>query len=106
MLNQITLCGRVSKISKKSINEEGTNAKLTIAVQRSFKNAEGVYETDFIDVNIFNSVAENTIEYCKNGDVIGIKGRLSVDAENKLSVNAERVMFLSSNRDIKEENNN
>ena len=40
--------------------------------------------------------------YLKKGDTVGIKGKLSMN-DNKLIVIAERVMFLSSNRNMEEE---
>lgn len=51
-------------------------------------------------------MAENTAEYCKKGDLIGVKGRIqsrqiTLDEENKrqvVEVVAEKVTFLSSNR--------
>ena len=64
-----------------SITENGkkyTNA--TIAVQRSYKNAEGVYETDFIRCTLWNAVASSTSEYCHKGDIVGIKGRIQVNS--------------------------
>lgn len=53
MLNQIVLVGR---IVEDPTLEEG-KGKMTIAVQRSFKNAEGEYETDFIPVTLWNGLA-------------------------------------------------
>ena len=36
-----------------------------MAVQRSFKNMDGIYETDFITVTLWQGLAENLNEYCK-----------------------------------------
>ena len=77
---------------------------ITIAVPRSYKNADGEYETDFIDCTIWNNVAQSTSEYCKKGDMIGIKGRLETsiyekdngEKVKKTCVVAERVSFISS----------
>lgn len=50
-------------------------------------------------------VAEHTCEYCKKGDVVGIKGRIQTstyekDGETKYSTDiiAERITFLSENK--------
>lgn len=103
MLNQIIVVGRIA--NGVEVKEENGKkiASMTIAVPRSFKNADGEYETDFIDVRLFDSVATNTAEYCKKGDIVGIKGRLqSKDVEKYhekfkvLEVIAEKVTFLSS----------
>ena len=55
-----------------------------------------VYETDFVDCTLFDGVAQNTSEYCKKGDIVGVKGRIQTeiyekDGENKKSTNNTRV---------------
>ena len=65
---------------------------------------KGEYETDFITCELWNGVAINTAEYCKQGDILGVKGRIKTDSyENesgekvyKTSIVAEKVTFLSS----------
>ena len=102
MLNQVVMVGRLT--SDPEINEVENDRKvatITLAVQRSYKNAEGVYETDFIKCTLWNGIAENTSEYCKKGDVIGVKGRIqttNVDDKIVMEVVAEKVSFLSSGR--------
>ena len=77
MLNQTVLVGRlVSDPEIKESEGEKKYANITLAVPRSYKNEDGEYETDFIDVRLWNGVAENTAEYCKKGDLIGAKGRI------------------------------
>lgn len=95
MLNQIVMVGRLT--DNLEIKEEGGKkyTTLTLAIPRSFKNANGEYETDFIPCQLFNAVAESTTEYCKKGDIVGIKGRIQSD-ENGVHVIAEKVTFLSS----------
>ena len=78
--------------------------KLPLAIPRSFKNADGEYETDFVECTLWNNIAENTAEYCKKGDIVGVKGRLQTNNYEKedgskvfkLDVVAEKVTFLSS----------
>ena len=58
------------------------------------------------------TVAENTAEYCRKGDVIGVKGRLQSstyedketgNTRKRMDVVAEKVTFLSSkSRDSQE----
>lgn len=103
MLNQVVMVGRLT--SDPEINEVENDRKvatITLAVQRSYKNAEGVYETDFIKCILWNGIAENTAEYCKKGDVIGVKGRIqttNVDDKIVMEVVAEKVSFLSSRKE-------
>jgi len=86
-------------------------SSVTLAVQRTFKNSEGLYETDFIKCILWNGIATNTSEYCKQGDIVGIKGRLQThnyddEKGNKKYVTeviAEKVTFLSSKKEEKVE---
>lgn len=104
MLNQIVLVGRLTKDIVVNKSDKGIKvATLRLAIPRSFKNSEGVYDTDFIDCVLFDSVAENTSEYCKKGDIVGVKGRIQSriieDDEKKqtiMEIVAEKVTFLSS----------
>jgi single-strand DNA-binding protein len=102
MNNLVVLVGRiVSEVEVEELEDGRKRSKLCIAVQRPYKNEDGIYETDFIDVIIWNAIAENTAEYCKKGDLIGIKGRLQteiVDDKKKLLTIADRVTFLASTR--------
>ena len=97
MLNQVVIVGR---LVEKPIVEENENEKkvcnIILAVQRSYKNAEGVYETDFIKCTLWNGIAENTAEYCGKGDLVGVKGRLQCLSDNELQLVAEKVSFLTS----------
>lgn len=106
MLNQLVIAGRL--VSDPEIVETENNKKrtfITIAVPRSYKNMEGVYDTDFIRCTLWNGIAETTCEYCKKGDVVGVKGRIQTssyekDGEKKYSMDviAEKVSFLSSKK--------
>ena len=93
MLNQVILVGRISK----EVVKNGERYEMTIGIPRSFKNADGEYETDFVDIKLFNQVGQSTMEYCKIGDIVGIKGRVQNGELNKpLEIIAEKVTFLSS----------
>ena len=100
MLNQIILVGRIADdIKIKELDSGNKVSYITLAIPRAFKNAEGIYETDFIDCTLWNVVAENTAEWCKKGDIVGVKGRVECNRENnenKIRVVAEKVTFLSS----------
>ena len=105
MLNQIVLVGRIVRDPElQQLDNEKEVANVTLAVQRAYKNEEGIYEADFIDCTLWNAIAKNTVEYCKKGDIVGIKGRLQTDSYEKedgtkvvkLNVVGERVTFLTS----------
>lgn len=95
MLNQLVLVGRIVE------NEE--EGYITIAVPRNFKNEEGIYDTDNIKCKVIGQVEKNTKEWTKKGDLIGVKGRLQTE-EGTLYVMAEKITFLSSEKE-KNENN-
>lgn len=107
MLNQLVLVGRLVATPKL---EEGENnkkySKITLAVTRSFKNADGAYETDFIDIILWEGIAQNTAEYCNKGDIIGVKGRIQtqkLEDRNEIQIIAEKVTFLSSKKSEEKE---
>ncbi len=112
MLNQIILVGRLTKDIMINKSEKGVKvATVSLAIPRSFKNADGEYDTDFIDCVAFENIAENTSLYCKKGDIVGIKGRIQsriIEKENKkeytMEIIAEKITFLSSKNNGEEEN--
>lgn len=111
MLNQMVLVGRLVKDPEVRELEGGKKvSNITLAVPRNFKNAEGEYETDFINCVLWSGVAENTSEYCKKGDLIGVKGRVQTGSYEKdgetvytQEVVAEKVTFLQSTKSRTEE---
>ena len=108
MLNQVVIAGRLTGDPVVEEVEGGKKvSSITVAVPRSFKNADGEYDTDFIDCVLWEAVAENTSEYCKQGDIVGVKGRVQSrliedeDGNNykKMEVIAEKITFLSSKKE-------
>lgn len=107
MLNQVVLVGRLVRDPNIKTTEKGKKlSNITLAVPRSFKNMNGEYDTDFIDCTLWEGIAENTVEYCKHGDIIGVKGRIQTrvieEEESKkylTDIIAEKVTFLSSKKD-------
>ncbi len=108
MLNQLVIVGRITKDIEVNESEDGKKYTTMIsAIPRTFKNEQGEYETDFLSVTLFGSVAVNTAEYCKKGDLVGIKEHLqnkpySGSDENikyLMEIIAEKVTFLSSKKE-------
>lgn len=105
-MNNVILVGRLTGNPEVTEYEKKKVSSINLAVSRNYKNSEGIYETDFIRCVLWDIIAENTSEFCKAGDVIGIKGRLQTsnyDDENGkrhyiTEVIAERVTFLSSKK--------
>lgn len=106
MLNQVVIAGRL--VSDPEISITDNNKKrtyVTVAVPRSYKNVDGTYDTDFIRCVLWNGIAESTCEYCKKGDIVGVKGRIQTSSYEKdgekvypVDIIAEKVSFLSSKK--------
>ena len=80
-MNNTPIAGRLVQDPEVKEFEGGKKVtNVTLAIPRSYKNNEGVYETDFIDCEVWGGQAETLSEYCKKGDLIGIKGTIKVDS--------------------------
>ncbi len=107
MHNLVYLIGRLTddpKLKKCKNNQDSLS--INLAVQRSFKNEDGIYEVDYIKCELFNITALRTSEYCKKGDLVGIRGRLQTrryedNGETKYitEVVVDKVSFLASKKD-------
>jgi len=77
-MNKIILVGNLARDPEIKVIEESGKAltKITIAVNRSFKNTNGEREADFIQVVFFEKKAELVAEFFKKGDPISVSGRL------------------------------
>ena len=107
MLNSIMIVGRLVNEPKLAESETGKQRSyITVAVPRSYKNEEGIYETDFIDCILWDGIAANASEYCRKGDTVGIRGRLQTinyeldngEKKKNTQVIAEKLTFLSSKK--------
>ncbi len=115
MLNSLILVGRLTKEIDIKETESGKKVgTLSLAIPRSFKNMNGVYETDFVNCTLWEEKAKITKEYCKVGDIVGIRGRLQSNiikteegSRYFLEVVADKVTFLSNKKknDVKNTDN-
>lgn len=111
MMNNVILIGRLTKDVE--IKEVGENkvANFTLAVQRTYKNADGEYEADFINCVAWNGVADNMSEFLKKGDLVGVKGSLITSTYEKdevkhykTEVRADKITFLTPKKvEVKED---
>lgn len=105
-MNSVTIVGRLTKEPELTELESGKKVlNMLLAVQRQFKNENGEYETDFIDCVLWDGIAINTSEYCKKGDLVGVRGRLATEyyetddkTHKKTNVIAEKITFLATSR--------
>jgi len=110
-MNTVMLVGRLAQDIEVKTTETGKEVtRVSLAVNRSFKNPDGIYEVDFIDCVLWDGLAKNIDEYCKKGDTVGIRGRLQVShyevegvKKKAVDVIVERMSFLGSSRENFEE---
>jgi single-strand DNA-binding protein len=107
MLNSVNLTGRLTQDPELRYTASGTAvANASIAVQRTFTNADGEREADFFRVVIFNKQAENVANYLTKGSLIAVEGRLQSGSYEKdgqkhytTDVVANAVHFLESKKE-------
>jgi single-strand DNA-binding protein len=100
MLNQLVLVGRYNGYTTK----EGVGLLIELRVPRAYKNADGEYETDILYVKVSDNLLDNTKNYLKKGDLIGIKGHVESgfyeqdgSKFHRTFLIADKLTFLSSN---------
>lgn len=77
MINRVVLVGRLTKDPEYRVTPAGVQvANFTLAANRTFKNAKGEQETDFLNCVVFRKPAENVNNYLKKGSLAGVEGRL------------------------------
>ncbi|KUO61906.1 MAG: single-stranded DNA-binding protein [Gracilibacter sp. BRH_c7a] len=79
MLNRIVLIGRLTKDPELRYTPNGVAVtSFTLAVDRTYKNAQGEKETDFIPCVVFRQLAELCANYLAKGKLAAIEGRLQI----------------------------
>lgn len=110
MYNTVMLIGRLTADPEVNKGENGKNVShITLAVQRSYKNPDGIYEADFIRCTLWDQLATRISEYCHKGDLISVRGQLKTSVFNKddekrysTEIIVERLVFLSSSNKTEE----
>ena len=104
-MNRVMLIGRLT--AKPELRYTGSNlpfARFSVAVNRTFNNAQGQRETDFINVVVWRKQAENVCNFLNKGSLVSVEGRLQTGSYddkdgNKrytMDVVADSVQFLES----------
>lgn len=113
MINRVVLVGRLTKDPEFRTTPSGVNvANFTLAVNRTFINAQGEREADFINVVVFKKQAENVNNYLFKGSLAGVDGRIqSRSYENNegkrvfvTEVIADSVQFLEPKGNSNQQN--
>ena len=110
MYNSVYLIGRLTADPDLSVTSAGKEfLSITIAVQRGYKNSDGIYEADFVRCKLWDAIATRTSEYCKKGDLVALRGQIrnsSYLSENeekkyKTEIIVEKISFLTAKDDSK-----
>lgn len=111
-MNVITLSGNLCQDTELRYSVSGKSIlNNTLAVRKDKKDSKGNYETDFIQIILFDHNAEFLNKYAKKGDKILINGKMRVDRFQDKEGNyrtsnyvvVDRVELLSQKRDEKKD---
>lgn len=77
MMNNVVLVGRIVKdVETRYTEQNKAISNFTLAINRTYKNSEGNYETDFINCVAFGKAGETLKEYTNKGDMISVRGKI------------------------------
>lgn len=104
-MNRAMLVGRLT--AKPELRYTSSNlpfARFSVAVNRTYSNAQGERETDFINVVVWRKQAENVCNFLNKGSLVSVEGRIQTGSYddkdgNKrytMEVVADSVQFLES----------
>ena len=106
MLNQVILVGRlVSNPTLRKLEDGRTQTVISLEIKKHPNIIiEGERDSDTIPCTLWSGIAEQTVEYCKEGSTIGVKARLAekeVTLENGdlliyPEVVAEKITFINT----------
>lgn len=113
MINNITLQGRLTFNPELRSTPNGIAVtRFQVASDRPYKDKDGEYKADFIDVVAWRKTADFVSKYFRKGDMINIVGRIETsnyvdkDGNNRKSVyiRAQEVSFGGSKKEEKTTN--
>ena len=113
MINNITLQGRLTFNPELRSTPSGIAVtRFQVASDRPYKDKDGEYKADFIDVVAWHKTADFVSKYFRKGDMINIVGRIETsnyvdkDGNNRKSIyiRAQEVSFGGSKKEEKAAN--
>lgn len=108
MLNKVLLIGRLARDIEMHSGEKTNYIQNALAVQRDYKNKDGEYDTDFVNIVLFRSQANYLNNYGDKGMLISVVGRLQYDTYydqnteknvSRLSVICEEISLLERKKE-------
>lgn len=107
-MNSVNLIGRLTENPEMRQTQSGTAVvNFSIAVQRDYKDQNGEYPTDFIQIQAWRHTAEFVCKYFVKGARVGVTGQIQTskfkdrDGNNRTSVYvvASAVDFADAKKD-------
>ena len=94
-MNNLVLVGRLFNQPELIEENEHKCCYITLAITRNYKNIMGIYETDFIDIKVPYPMCDSVVDYCRKGDIISVKGRITrLSKCGNMRIIAERIIFI------------
>ncbi len=93
MVNEVILVGRIKDLGL----EENNKKDIILEVERPFNDVDGRISDTFI-CRLWTAIFSKIIRYCKQGDLMAIKGRMINENESSI-VMAENVVILNKSRE-------
>lgn len=114
-MNRVMLVGRLT--SKPELRYTSANVaftRITVAVNRTYSNAQGEREADFIGVITWRKQAENVCNYLDKGSLVSVEGRIQTgsftdkDGSRRYTTDivADSVQFIGSRSNNNNSNQN
>ena len=112
-MNKVILTGRLTRdIEVEMTSTNKMYVKNSIAVKNDFKNADGNYDSEFINIVVWGNTADYLGKYAEKGLRVAVEGRLTTRSYDKADgtkgyvteVVCNNVELLDNKKDKVEEN--
>lgn len=112
-MNKVILTGRLTKdIEVEMTSTNKMYVKNSIAVKNDFKNADGNYDSEFVNIVVWGNTADYLGKYAEKGMRVAVEGRLTTRSYDKqdgtkgyvTEVVCNNVELLDNKKDKVEEN--
>ena len=98
-MNSVHLIGNLTRDpERRGFPDGGSMAEISIAVPSPAKDADGNYKTDFFDISVYGSAAENCMRYLMKGKKVCIDGYLRHDRWTDSSGKNRTILRICTNK--------
>lgn len=82
-MNNVCISGKIKNdLELKETSNGSKVVNLELEVSRCYPNSDGEFDRDIFSVTLWKEMAEKSQEYCKKGDLVEVKGRLTARSFN------------------------